>query len=98
MLSMAMQSSRMGAWEQENATEIVHWSEELEEIFGLEPGSFPGTRSAFYDLIHEEDRQEIWAEVETAIDEHRSYNIEFRFHHADGRSLDGRPRAGRLFG
>ena len=95
MLSMAMQSSRMGAWEQENATEIVHWSEELEEIFGLEPGSFPGTRSAFYDLIHEEDRPEIWAEVETAIEERRSYNIEFRFHHADGsiRWMEGRGQA-----
>ena len=99
MLSMAMQSSRMGAWEQENATEIVHWSEELEEIFGLEPGTFPGTRSAFYDLIYEEDRQETWAEVETAIDEHRELQHRIslsscRWQHP----LDGRPRAGRLFG
>jgi PAS domain S-box-containing protein len=95
MLSMAMQSSRMGAWEQEFGTEIVHWSDELAEIFGLEPGNFPGSRSAFYELIHEEDRQEMWAGVETAIDEHRSYNIEFRFHHADGsiRWMEGRGQA-----
>jgi PAS domain S-box-containing protein len=95
MLSMAMQSSRMGAWEQEFATEIVHWSEELEEIFGLEPGTSPGTRSAFYELIHEEDRQEMWAGVETAIEERSSYNIEFRFHHADGsvRWMEGRGQA-----
>lgn len=95
MLSMAMQSSRMGAWEHESATDIVHWSEELEEIFGLAPGTFPGTRSAFYELIYEEDRQKMWAEVETAIDEHRAYNIEFRFHHADGsiRWMEGRGQA-----
>jgi PAS domain S-box-containing protein len=95
MLSMAMQSSRMGAWEQEFATDIVHWSEELEEIFGLEPGASPGTRSAFYELIHEEDRQEMWAGVETAIEERSSYNIEFRFHHADGsvRWMEGRGQA-----
>jgi PAS domain S-box-containing protein len=95
MLSMAMQSSRMGAWEQEFATEIVHWSEELEEIFGLGPGTSPGTRSAFYELIHEEDRQEMWAGIETAIEERRSYNIEFRFHHADGsvRWMEGRGQA-----
>jgi PAS domain S-box-containing protein len=95
MLSMAMQSSRMGAWEHEAATDIVHWSEELEEIFGLVPGTFPGTRSDFYDLIYEEDRQEMWAGVETAVEEHRSYNIEFRFHHADGsiRWMEGRGQA-----
>jgi PAS domain S-box-containing protein len=95
MLSMAMQSSRMGAWEQEFATEIVHWSEELEEIFGLEPGTSPATRSAFYELIHEEDRQGMWAGVETAIEERRSYNIEFRFHHVDGsvRWMEGRGQA-----
>lgn len=95
MLSMAMQSSRMGAWEQESATDIVHWSEELEEIFGLAPGTFPGSRSAFYELIHEEDRPELWAGVETAIEEHRAYNIEFRFHHSDGsiRWMEGRGQA-----
>jgi PAS domain S-box-containing protein len=95
LLSMAMGSSHMGAWEHDRATETVYWSAELEEIFGLERGSFPGTRAAFYDLIHEEDRQKMWAEVEIAVDEHRDYNIEFRFYHADGsiRWMEGRGQA-----
>jgi len=95
LLSMAMESSSMGAWEHDIATETVYWSAELEEIFGLEPGSFPGTRTAFYDLIHEDDRQKMWAEVESAVDGHRNYNMEFRFHHADGsvRWMEGRGQA-----
>jgi PAS domain S-box-containing protein len=94
-LALAMQSSRMGAWEQEKSTDIVLWSEELEEIFGLEKGSFGQTRADFYQLIHEEDREKVWSEVEKAIEEHRDYTIEFRFHHSDGsvRWMEGRGEA-----
>ena len=35
MLTLAMQSSRMGVWELDLATNTVSWSEELEHIFGL---------------------------------------------------------------
>src|SRR6185436_3723584 len=38
MLTLAMQSSRMGVWELDLATNTVSWSPELEEIFGLEKG------------------------------------------------------------
>lgn len=95
LLSMAMRSSQMGAWEHDRATETVYWSAELEEMFGLEKGSFPGTREAFYELIHEDDRQKMWAEVEIAIDEHRDYIVDFRFYHADGsiRWMEGRGQA-----
>lgn len=95
LLSMAMRSSQMGAWEHDVATETVYWSTELEEIFGLEKGSFTGTRKAFYDLIHEEDRQKMWGEVEYAVDAHRDYSVEFRFYHADGslRWMEGRGQA-----
>lgn len=95
MLAIAMQSSQMGAWEHDIATETVHWSEELEKIFGLEKGSFPGTRTAFYELIHEDDRTRIRAEVGAAIKEKRDYSIEFRFYHADGtvRWMEGRGQA-----
>lgn len=95
MLSMAMQSSRMGAWEHDYATDVVNWSEDLEEIFGLRPGTFPGTRSAFYSLIHEDDREAMWIAVENAIDAKRDYDVEFRFYHADGsiRWMEGRGQA-----
>ncbi|HQU85303.1 MAG TPA: PAS domain S-box protein, partial [Pyrinomonadaceae bacterium] len=95
MLSLAMQSSRMGVWENDIVSGIVHWSKELEEIFGLEIGSFGGTRDAYYKFIHEEDRQRVSAEVQTAIAEKRDYTIEFRFKHSDGsmRWMEGRGKA-----
>lgn len=95
MLSLAMQSSKMGVWENDIASDVVHWSKELEEIFGLESGSFGKSREAFYSLVHEEDRTQIWAEVQTAIAEKRDYTIEFRFFHTDGtlRWMEGRGKA-----
>ncbi|HVF30044.1 MAG TPA: PAS domain S-box protein, partial [Pyrinomonadaceae bacterium] len=95
MLTLAMQSSRMGVWELDLATNTVSWSDELEEIFGLRKGEFGGTEEHFFDLLHEDDREEAWREVRAAIEEHRSYSIEFRFHHADGsvRWMEGRGEA-----
>lgn len=95
MLSLAMQSSRMGAWEHDLATGIINWSAELEEIFGLEQGSFAQTRAAYYELVHEDDRERIRVEVQNAIRENRPYQMEFRFYHADGtvRWMEGRGQA-----
>lgn len=95
MLTLAMQSSRMGVWELDLATNTVQWSEELEEIFGLPKGGFGGTEEHFFQLIHEDDREPAWNEIRVAVAEHRSYVIEFRFHHADGslRWMEGRGEA-----
>ncbi|HEY0426380.1 MAG TPA: PAS domain S-box protein [Pyrinomonadaceae bacterium] len=95
MLSLAMQASRMGAWERDIATGTVIWNEELEEIFGLEKGSFDQTIEAYNSFIHVDDRRSVAKEVERAIIEQRQYSIEFRFYHADGsvRWMEGRGQA-----
>jgi PAS domain S-box-containing protein len=51
MLTLAMQSSKMGVWELDLATNTVSWSEELEQIFGFPKGGFGGTEEHFYELI-----------------------------------------------
>ncbi len=95
LLSMAMKSSRMGAWELELGRDIVRWTEDLEQIFGLEPETFGGTQAAFFALIHKEDREPTWDAIQEAIKEQRDYSVEFRFHHADGsiRWMEGRGEA-----
>ncbi len=92
VLSLAMQSSRMGAWSRDLTSEEVYWSAELEEIFGLKAGTFVGNRQGFYDYVYIEDKEYMAREVRIALNEHRSYIVEFRFHHADGslRWMEGR--------
>jgi PAS domain S-box-containing protein len=95
ILALSMQSSKMGVWTRDLATETVWWSEELEEIFGLEKGAFGGSEKDFFDFVHEDDREGAWSEIRQAIDEQREYTIEFRFWHADGslRWMEGRGSA-----
>ena len=95
VLSLAMRSSRMGAWSRDVATDEVWWSPELEELFGLTPGGFEGTENGFYEYVLAEDRPGIAHAVAAAIAEQRDYVIEFRFRHPDGsvRWMEGRGRA-----
>jgi len=92
ILALSMQSSRMGAWTRDLATETVWCSEELEAIFGLKRGTFRGTEKDFFDFVHEDDREELWNEIQQAIAERREYAIEFRFRQTGGnlRWMEGR--------
>jgi len=76
-------------------TENVTWSPELEDLFGLPPGSFSGDRFTFLDFVHGDDRPAIDAAVDQAIASGQDYVIEFRIRHADGswRWMEGRGRA-----
>jgi PAS domain S-box-containing protein len=95
ILSLSMRSSRMGAWVQDVKTDYVWWSDELQEIFGLQKGEFSNSRKGFYEFVYPDDRERILGEVQKAIEEHRDYIIEFRFRHADGswRWMEGRGQA-----
>jgi PAS domain S-box-containing protein len=94
-LALAMRGGRMGWWTRDLVNDEVVWSPELEELFGLAPGSFGGREANFLELIHEDDRPAVSAAVADAIANGTDYVVEFRFRHADGswRWMDGRGRA-----
>jgi PAS domain S-box-containing protein len=95
-LGIALRSGRMGLWTRELRPEDrVQWSPELESVFGLEPGTFQGTEEAFFNLIFEEDRDKVREAVAYAVTNRTEYEVEFRFHHAQGgvRWMSGRGRA-----
>ena len=95
VLALAMRGGRMGAWSRDLRTDRVWWSHELEDIAGLPPGGFAGDESAFFDVVHEDDRALVTEAVEGAIRSRTDYTIEFRFRHASGgwRWMEGRGRA-----
>jgi PAS domain S-box-containing protein len=94
-LALAMRGGRMGWWTRDLETDVVTWSPELEELFGLPAGSFGGSEEAFRSLVLPEDRPALNAAVEHALEHRTDYVVEFRFRHADGsiRWMDGRGRA-----
>lgn len=94
-LALAMRGGKLGWWQRDLRTEVVTWSPELEELFGLPAGSFAGDRDRFLSFVHPDDRPGVTAAVVGAIESGNDYVIEFRFQHADGtwRWMEGRGKA-----
>lgn len=93
-LRLALDAAQLGTWRRDLITGEVEWSPELERLFGLEPGSFKGSREQFLDLLHPDDRPKYIDEIQAAIQERRDYRVEFRYLR-DGqyRWMEGRGRA-----
>jgi PAS domain S-box-containing protein len=95
-LVMAMQASGMGTWTRDlDETNRVQWSPELEAIFGLAPGEFPETEEAFFEFVHQEDRESLGQAVSQAIANRTDYEVDFRYATRDGKPgwMIGRGRA-----
>jgi len=83
-LSLAYQVSRMGAFEWNMQTGVNRWSTELEEMYGLSPGSFPQTQAAWQNLIHPDDRDKLEVAAQQAIDTGQPVEAEWRVSWPDG--------------
>jgi two-component system cell cycle sensor histidine kinase/response regulator CckA len=77
-LAFALSAGRMGTWDWDMTTGVIRWSESLEEIVGLQPGSFGGTYETFVDLVHPEDRQTLREALERATTTDDEYVAECR--------------------
>ena len=95
-LRIALQAGQMGTWEWDITTGQVIWSETLEAIHGLAPGTFPGTYEAYYSDIHPEDRERVADTITTTLTAGSDHYITYRIVPPDDRVrwVEGR---GRLF-
>lgn len=78
-LRMALDAARMGTWDWDLLTNKITWSDNLELLFGLEPGSFESTYAAFLECVYPEDRNFLSRSIVQAIREGGEYDIEYRF-------------------
>jgi len=83
-LRMAQQAGQIGTFEWNMITGVNTWSKELEAIYGLEPGGFPGTQQAWERLVHPDDLPETLRRVRHAIDSGEPGEAEFRVLWPDG--------------
>jgi PAS domain S-box-containing protein len=74
-LRIALQAGQMGTWEWDIATGQVTWSETLEAIHGIAPGTFPGTYEAYCSDIHPEDRDRVTDTIAEGSDHCITYRI-----------------------
>ncbi len=95
LLSVAIQSARMGVWSENLNSGHVWWSQELEQLTGFTAEAFGSTSEAFYHLIHADDRLSVVAEIQNAIQLKSDYSVQFRLQHATGNwlTMEGRGHA-----
>jgi len=95
-LHVALGAGQMGAWEWDTATNRIGWSEELEQMHGLEPGTFDGTFERVQQFIHPLDADRFAHALLATIQagEPTDFQLEYRVVCTDGacRWLAGRGR------
>jgi two-component system cell cycle sensor histidine kinase/response regulator CckA len=55
----AMNAARMGDWDFDVERNVLTWSPQIYDIFGVAPGTFGGTLDAFISHVHPDDRERV---------------------------------------
>jgi PAS domain S-box-containing protein len=84
MLRMAHKVARIGTFDLDKATNMVAWSPEMEDIYGIKPGQFDGSRETWRAMIHSADLEQIDLTSAHAQAEGQPLQGEFRITCPDG--------------
>ncbi|MEC4812823.1 MAG: PAS domain-containing protein [Scytonema sp. PMC 1069.18] len=95
-LTLALEATNMGIWDWDLLTNQVVWSGSHERLFGLSPGTFPGTYEAVIACIHPNDREMVVLALNHARIEQHDFHQEFRVVWSDG-SIHWMESKGRCF-
>lgn len=77
-LRAALVAAQMGSWQWDIASSHVHWSPQVEVLFGIPPGSFPGTLEAYAGYLHPDDRDMVQQAINSALEGHSEFRVEHR--------------------
>jgi PAS domain S-box-containing protein len=80
-----LQAANVGTWEWNIATGEDRWSDNMESIHGMPPGSFHGTIQDMMRTVYPEDREMVSLKVRRAIDTGEQYEVEYRTIGQDGK-------------
>lgn len=77
-LNQALAAAQMGAWEWDLVSDRVNWSDSVESIFGMSPGSFDGTYQAYLNCVHPDDFPIATQAVNRSLETGTEYEVETR--------------------
>jgi PAS domain S-box-containing protein len=85
-LANAQRIARLGNWDWDVVADELQWSDEIYRIFGVRPREFGATHLAFLDCVHPDDRDRVRRTIEEALDNRRSYDLDYTILRSDGES------------
>lgn len=83
-LRLALEAGRLGTWRWDKATGTTTWDPAMEQLFGLEPGTFEGTYDAWAALLPSDEVADAIAVVDLAVQTKSPYELEHRVVWPDG--------------
>jgi signal transduction histidine kinase/DNA-binding response OmpR family regulator/HPt (histidine-containing phosphotransfer) domain-containing protein len=82
-LAEAQRIARIGSWEWDVERDQIWGSEELIELYGLDPDAFPATYDGFLEIVHEDDRPAVDEAVQAALRDGGSFVFVARVQRTD---------------
>jgi PAS domain S-box-containing protein len=84
-LALAQKAARMGAWDRDVTTGRSTWTTELEEVFGVQPGTYNDNSQMWPNLVHPDDLAAVDKAVAESLQEASEFSSEFRIIRPDGK-------------
>lgn len=81
---LAVEAAKMGTWDWNILTNEVIWSESMERLMGMAPGSFDRQMETVVKMIHPEDLVRVQDAINASLAHGADYEIDFRFIKPDG--------------
>jgi PAS domain S-box-containing protein len=75
---LAQRAANIGSWDWDIRTRELHWSDQIEPMFGLEHGKFDANYKTLVECIHPEDRQRVIDAIGDCVREGTDYAVEHR--------------------
>jgi PAS domain S-box-containing protein len=85
-LRQAQRLGRIGSWSWEAGPDITSWSDEMYDIFGLDPKQRPPTLAQRPALYEPQSWSRLYEAVSRALDTGEPYSLELEYRRPDGRS------------
>ena len=84
--ALALKAAQAGTWEWDLATNRNTWSEELWELYGLEPHSCEPTYETWKQTLHPEDCERVERESQRCVQQEAEISLEWRVKNAGQRA------------
>lgn len=83
-LSIAQKIAKLGSWDWDFDKNIFHYSSQMCFLCGLDPSQCQFTHDIFLQHVHPDDYETVQTVVKKALEEKRSYSMEYRIQRTDG--------------
>ncbi len=77
-LLAALKASHAGTWRWDIADDIVEWDAALCDVYGIKPKDAPTNVEQFVALVHPDDRANVWAAINGALENRKDAEFQFR--------------------